>query len=162
VVSQNGGTLTLDQTVQGTVLTGDTYKGLLRLDSLAVASGSSLQTPDLYDAHWVDLSPNAVNSGGTSTGTVYLNSPAPTGGLQFNLSSSNTAAATVPPSVTVLAGATSANFTVSVLTVSSPVSVVISATGGGVTKAALLTVLGPGVLSSLTLSATSIVGGGFV
>ena len=48
--------------------------------------------------------------------------------------------ATVPATVTVPAGATSANFTVTTKTVTATTSVVISATGGGVTRSATLTV----------------------
>src|SRR6266446_5684162 len=60
------------------------------------------------------LSPTSV-IGGTqsSTGTVTLSGAAPAGGAQVALASSNTAAARVPASVTVAAGATSATFTVS-------------------------------------------------
>ncbi len=52
------------------------------------------------------LNPTSVAGGNSSTGTVTLSGPAPAGGAQVALSSSNTAAATVPSSVTVPAGAT--------------------------------------------------------
>lgn len=44
--------------------------------------------------------------------TVYRTGPAPSGGVPVTVAGSNTAAATVPTSVTIPAGATSATFTV--------------------------------------------------
>jgi hypothetical protein len=80
-------------------------------------------------------------TGSASSGTVTLSAPAPAGGAVVALSSSNTVA-TVPTSVTVAAGATSTTFTVSTssLTACAPVVATISATYGGVTRSAGLTV----------------------
>jgi hypothetical protein len=89
------------------------------------------------------LSPTSVAGGNSSTGTVTLTSAAPTGGASVALSSSNTAAATVPASVTVPAGSTSATFTVSTSSVSSNTSSTVSASYGGVTQTATLTVNAP-------------------
>ena len=60
------------------------------------------------------LQPTSVKGGGTSTGTVTLSGPAPTGGLTVTLSSSDSGIA-VPTSqsITVPAGARIATFTVS-------------------------------------------------
>src|SRR5437867_5278735 len=60
------------------------------------------------------LSPSTITGGssGASTGTVFLNTPAPAGGTVVALSSSNTALAASLTSVTVAEGATSATFTV--------------------------------------------------
>ena len=88
----------------------------------------------------VSLNPASVTGGSSSTGTVTLSGPAPSGGLVVTLASSNTAAGTVPASVTVAAGATSATFTVATKAVTASTGVVISATGGGVTRSATLTV----------------------
>src|SRR5262249_23526095 len=82
----------------------------------------------------VGLSPSTVLGGTTSTGTVYLNNAAPAGGTVIALSSSNTALATVPASVTVAAGATSTTFTVSTSSVAVSSSVTISASQSGVTR----------------------------
>ena len=60
----------------------------------------------------VSLSPASVIGGSTSTGTITLSGPAPAGGAVVTLSSSDTAAAQVPASVTVAANASSASFTV--------------------------------------------------
>lgn len=109
------------------------------------------------------LNPTLVASGETSEGTVKLTGPAPDGGASVALSSSNTERATVPPSVTVPAGATTATFTVTAGTVASNVSVTISAAYGGVTRSASLTVAPPppgeGQLASLTISPDQVVGG---
>src|SRR2546426_1911986 len=109
------------------------------------------------------LNPTNVVGGNSSTGTVTLSGAAPSGGAQVTLSSSNTAVARVPPSVTVAAGATSATFTVSTSAVAASTTVSISGTYGGVTRSASLTVTpapppAP-TLSSLTLNPTSVTGG---
>jgi len=107
------------------------------------------------------ISPTSVVGGNSATGTVTLSGPAPSGGFVVNLSSSNTNVATVPSTVTVPAGATSANFTISTRAVSSATSVTITASAGGVSRSATLTVNpSPSVtLQSLTISPTSVVGG---
>ncbi len=75
----------------------------------------------------IDLNPVSAKGGTTSTGTVLLSAPAPAGGIVIALSSNN-AAATVPASVTVPAGGTSATFTVSTTTVTSTTFALISGT----------------------------------
>jgi len=85
------------------------------------------------------LSPTSVAGGGTVQGTVALSAPATSGGAIVALSSNSTAA-TVPSTVTVPAAATSANFTISTGTVSSSQSVIITATYGGGSSQAMLTV----------------------
>jgi len=74
----------------------------------------------------VALNPPHVIGGSSSAGTVTLQSPAPAGGAVVELFSSNTSAATVPVSVTVPAGATSAAFSISTAVVSADASVPIS------------------------------------
>jgi hypothetical protein len=105
----------------------------------------------------VGLNPTSVTGGSSSTGTISLSGPAPSGGVAVNLSSSSSAA-TVPASVTVAYGASSATFTVSTnaVTVSAPVA--ISASYAGVTKTASLTVAPPGTPAgtyTLTITGTS-------
>jgi hypothetical protein len=109
------------------------------------------------------LNPTSVNGGNPSTGKVTLNGPAPSGGTVVALSSSNTSAATVPPSVTVAAGATSAAFQVTTMTSANPTPVTISASSGSLTQTASLTVTpqpSPGpTLTSLSFNPTNVVGG---
>ncbi|PYT47751.1 MAG: hypothetical protein DMG44_17175 [Acidobacteria bacterium] len=111
----------------------------------------------------LSLNPTSVTGGNSSTGTVTLSGPAPTGGAIVALSSNNTTAARVPPSVTVAAGATSATFTVSTSAVTASTTVTISAAYGGTTRSASLTVTPAAppapTLSSLSLNPTSVAGG---
>jgi hypothetical protein len=87
------------------------------------------------------LNPTSVIGGSPSQGTVTLTGAAPSGGAVVMLASSNGAVASVPSSVTIAAGATSASFTVTTTPVSVSTTVNISATYGGLTKTATLTVL---------------------
>lgn len=88
----------------------------------------------------VTLNPTDVVGGSSSTGTVALTAAAPSGGFAVALSSDNTAAATVPASVTVLAGATTATFVVSTTVVPNSQSAIIIGTAGGVTAYGIITV----------------------
>jgi hypothetical protein len=111
----------------------------------------------------LSLNPTSVTGGNSSAGTVTLSGPAPAGGAQVTLSSSNTTAARVPSSVTVTAGATSATFTVSTSAVTASTTVTISATYGGATRSASLNVTPapppPPTVSSLTLNPANVFGG---
>jgi hypothetical protein len=64
----------------------------------------------------------------------------------------------VPASVTVAAGATSASFSLGTGAVADSIAVTISASYGGATRTASLTVL-PAVLSTLSLNPSTVVGG---
>jgi len=136
------------------------FGGVTRTASITVAPAP----PPAPTLSSLTLNPTSVVGGAQfSTGTVTLSGAAPAGGAQVALSSSNTAAATVPSSVTVVAGATSATFTVSTSAVTASTAVTISAAYGGVTRTASITVAPtpppPATLSSLTLSPTSVIGG---
>src|SRR3989440_3361316 len=107
------------------------------------------------------LNPTTVTGGvQSSTGTVTLSGPAPTGGAAVTLSSS-TSTATVPASVTVAAGASSATFTVTTSAVTTSTPVTISASYAGVSKTASLTVApaGSATLSAIALNPASVTGG---
>ena len=106
------------------------------LSGCTVSSSSSSSTAALSA---VSVDPSEVIGGNASTGTVTLTSAAPAGGLAVSLSSDNTAAATVPPGVTVPAGATSAIFTVSTNQVNAQSSLILG-TAGGITKYGIITV----------------------
>lgn len=80
----------------------------------------------------LSVSPTDVVGGDSATGTVTLSAAAPAGGFVVDLSSDNTAAATVPPSVTVPAGSARANFPVTTLQVTNAQSAVLIGTVGGV------------------------------
>jgi len=85
----------------------------------------------------ITLNPTSVTGGASSTGTVTLSGAAPGGGAAVYLSSS-ASATTVPSSVAVAAGATSATFTVNTSAVTASTPVTITASYAGSTKTATL------------------------
>lgn len=74
----------------------------------------------------VSLSPTAVIGGQSSTGTVFLPGPAPTGGFTANMTYGT--ALSGPATVTVPAGATSQTFTVNSVTVDADAAPLVTAT----------------------------------
>ena len=104
----------------------------------------------------LSLGPAAVAGGGSSTGTIALSMPAPAGGAGVFLSSSS-GSASVPQSVVVPAGQTSASFPIGTSAVGASTSAIISASLGG-TQTATLTITAVGATPpgapSLTLTAT--------
>lgn len=123
---------------------GHTYTATLTINPAALTS--------------LTLNPNAVVGGVSTTGTVTLYSPAPSpNGSVVNLSSNN-ANAVVPATVTVLSGATSANFTITTSAVTSNVTATISAAQGHFTLQAPLQIQPP-LLSAVTVSPGSVIGG---
>jgi len=107
----------------------------------------------------VDLNPSTVVGGTPSTGTVILGAPAPAGGAVVTLSSSNTTLVTVPASVTVPAGATSATFTANTRTVTSFSFADVSASYAGATVSSRLFLsTAANTVASLTLNPASVVG----
>ena len=97
------------------------------------------------------LNPAAVPGGGAATGTVTVSTPAPAGGTAVILSSSNPQLASVPATVTVPAGATSATFPIATTTVAFDRSATIDATYAG-TLQAKLTVTAPVAVNADTVS----------
>jgi hypothetical protein len=92
----------------------------------------------------VAVKPSSVVGGKTAIGTVTLNGPAGPGGATVNLASGNPAA-TVPASVMVPEGHTTATFTVDTSPVSGNTAGTIGASVGGVTVGATFTVTAPTV-----------------
>jgi hypothetical protein len=124
------------------------------------ASQSALLTimPPAVLLSSLTLSPSTVTGGGSSTGTVTLSASAPSGGAVVSLSSGNSGIARVITSVTVAGGATSATFAITTKPVSTSTSVTITASFGGATRSASLTVAPP-TLVGLTVSPSSVIGG---
>jgi hypothetical protein len=102
---------------------------------------SSPPPPSQVALSSLTLSQTNVVGGNSVTGTVTLTAAAPAGGFVVSLSSSNPTIASVPASITVAAGATSANFTASTTAVNDTQSATITATGGGVSRSVTLTVV---------------------
>ena len=108
----------------------------------------------------LSLSPTSVAGGTNSTATVTLNAAAPSAGAVVALSSSSTSAI-VPLSVSVSGGSTTATFTVSTKPVNNSTSTSISASFGGVTQTAVLSI-NPPKLVSVSVSPNKAVGGSAV
>ena len=102
----------------------------------------------------VTWSTSPVVGGATTTGTLIISGPAPSGGTTVSLASSSSSAL-VTSTITIPAGALTAIFTVTTNVVSNDTSAVISATVYGVNLKSTLSILGPQV-SSVTLAATSV------
>jgi hypothetical protein len=105
----------------------------------------------------VVMTPNVVVGGASSTGKVTLNGPAGPDGAVVTLVSSSPKV-TVPATVTVPAGATSANFTATTATLPSNISVTVRATLNGVVRTGTLTVQAPKP-SAIAYNPTIITGG---
>ena len=120
-----------------TVIVSAAYAGVTKTASLTVTP----VPPPPATLSSLSLNPTSV-VGGTqsSTGTVKLSGAAPAGGVRVTLSSSN-GAASVPSSVLIPAGATSATFTVNTSIVLVSTSATISASYNGTIRTASISVL---------------------
>lgn len=114
-----------------TTLANFTHPYLLEIQA---AFGDTTQTASLAVAPPLSLSsmgvaPGNLTGGTTATGTVTISGPAPAGGALVTLSSNN-AAVSVPASVFIPAGLTSASFLVQTNPVATFVTVTLTATFG--------------------------------
>ena len=118
--------------------------------------------PSLPELTGFTVSPTSVPGGQSATGTVTLGSPAPAGGVAVSLSSSLPGSVSVPPTVSVPAGATSATFTATTFSTAFPTTAQLVATLGETTLFAALGVTPSQstTLTALTVSPTSVTGGG--
>ncbi len=107
-------------------------------NSVAQTAVVTLVAP--YSLTGVTVAPARQFGGFTTNGTIVLSGPADSNAT-VQLTSSNTAIASVPASVTVPAGATSATFPIALQPVPADTVVSISAAMGGVTRTAAVTVL---------------------
>lgn len=121
---------------QGRALSTDS--GRINVYRALMAAGDGLPTLTI-----VSFNPATIANQGSSEGTVQLGGPAPAGGVVVSLVSANTAIATVPASVTIPAGATSATFTVSAKYVEANSTVKITASASGKSVSGSLAVNGP-------------------
>ena len=139
----------------GTVAITTTPTATLQLATLTASARNDTRTANLTIAppgvSNLSASPGSVNSGQQATGTVTINGQAPSGGMQVNLSSNNSAL-TVPSTVTVPQGQTSATFSVGTSTVTAQTSVTITAATGTTTRTTAVTVVPAGItLTNVTL-----------
>ncbi len=153
-------TLSPGQTATVTVSFAPTAAGLIS-GSMALTSNSSTGTTSTISLSGTGQpvvssftgTSTSMTGAGTDTCTVTLNAAAGTGGQVVNVSSNNTAVV-VPTSVTVAAGATSANFTATISAVSTAQNVTLTATSGGGTQSYWIS-LGAAV-PTLALQSTSV------
>jgi LmbE family N-acetylglucosaminyl deacetylase len=105
------------------------------------------------------LSPANVASGNSAVGTVTLNGVAPRGAV-VALSSSLPTIASVPATLTVVPGSNTASFSLSTVYVTATTVVTISASLGGHTQVANLSVLQPPVIVASVVVNPNTIGGG--
>src|SRR5208282_4710956 len=118
----------------------------------------------------ITLNPATLNGGQSSTATVTLTEPAPTGGLVVNLVTSSSSVmlptnnVTLVSTVTIPVNATSGTFTIQTLPVGSTQTALISASNAGTELEATLTINSTHPLSvtSFTTNAASVTSGGTV
>lgn len=113
----------------------------------------------------IQMQPPGVFGGDDTTGVVNLATGhvAPAGGAFVSLSSDNPNLVSMPSFVTIPAGQTSASFPVQTSTTGVTTIVNVSASYGGATKTTGLTIAAPSEnipISSITLSPSTVVGGG--
>jgi hypothetical protein len=107
----------------------------------------------------ISVSPALLEGGGTSTCTVSLSDPAPSGGAVVSLTSSS-AVAPVPASVTVPAGQFSASFSIATTATSTAVAATLSGTfPSTITQSTTLTVVPSPTPASITLNPSSVQSG---
>lgn len=104
------------------------------------------------------INPPAVIGPGSSTGTVTISGPAPAGGVDVALGSSNPAVASVPTTVHVSDGNVNADFPITTATVATQTVVTLSASLNSTLATATITV-NPNGLTNLTLNPVSVIGG---
>jgi len=141
-----------------TVTISASNSGLAQTASLTVTPQPPPGGPTLTS---LSFNPNPVVGGMSSSGSVTLSGKAPNGGALVTLTSSNPAVVTVPPSVTIPAGATGASFPTTTSSVTAPAKVTVEASYAGVKQNGSLTVtppLPPGTPAgtyTLTITGTS-------
>jgi hypothetical protein len=99
----------------------------------------------------LSVTPQTIQGQGQPQATVTLASAATGGGALVVLSSSNTSVAKVPATVTVPAGSRSTSFLVDTSTVTIATTVTLTASYGGSSMAATLTVIPPALVASFVV-----------
>jgi len=128
---------------------------------ITASTGGAIATASLVvdpcPVRVLTLSPSTVVSGNSSTGTLTLSQPASAGGTIVSLSSSDPTA-TVPETITVAAGSTTATFAVRTVGVDVEKVLVITAGSSDASQSAMLTVL-PASLASISLNPATVISG---
>ena len=142
IVSIPGGQATATFTITTYTVTAAHTVTITATDGAVGSATASLTVnpPTVGQLQSVSVSPTQVNGGTQATGTVTLSGPAKFGGQVVALKSSNILVASVPGTVTVPQGSTTATFTITTSTVASTQTVTITATAGSLSQTAILTV----------------------
>ncbi|WP_301002435.1 fibronectin type III domain-containing protein [Capsulimonas corticalis] len=140
--------------IEGGVINGEIICGG---ETIKIA-GNGAVTSSNASLYSVTLNPSTTVGGSYVTGTVTLDYPAPTNLTVALSTSDSTLASPNIGTVNIIAGETSAIFTVNSNLVATTKQVTISGAYNGVTKSALLT-LTPVSVQSVTLNASSVAGG---
>ncbi|HEY3781210.1 MAG TPA: hypothetical protein VGL56_09020 [Fimbriimonadaceae bacterium] len=104
------------------------------------------------------VAPSPVQGGQASAFAVYINAPAPSGGVLVNLSASSNTYLTMPSTLTIPQGGTAANVTVHTLPVGFQEQVALSATYNSGTSTSVIT-LNPATLTGVKVAPASVQGG---
>lgn len=159
IVVPSGSTFTSFPVITTTVLTTQmvtltaTLGTSTQTGSLTVVAASALTVSSLA------VNPTTVVEGASSTGTVTISGPAPPGGIQVMLTSSDPSVGFQPSAnVTVPAGASSTTFTATT-TAGTPAMATITATLNASQQMTTLSVVPAPTLVSVTLAVNTIVGG---
>lgn len=105
----------------------------------------------------LSVTPQSIPGGIKASGIVSVNGPAPGSGMVVKLSS-NSSYLTIPQSITVLPGQTSASFTLTTAPTSTQKSATITAQSGPVSLSTKIQVV-PASLASITVNRPSVLGG---
>ncbi len=143
----NSGTITNTATVSAT-----------QGDPSLINNSASVATAVYPQLSSLTITPATIPGSKAAEATLTLTGPTPASGIIVNLSSSNTAAATVPAKLTVPGGVATRTFKVATSAVNTNTNVNINATYDGLTRSATLTVKPPAVIG-LSLTPTTIIGG---
>lgn len=124
--------------------TANSVGGSSSTDAIVTATSSSVTVtntmivdPLLYG---IALASSSVTGGQTVQATLYLNASAPLGGVTVQMSSDTPSAATLPASLTIPAGISAINFTITTYPVSTNTNVTFTSTYGGSSPQVTLTV----------------------
>ena len=104
------------------------------------------------------VAPDSVIGGNSSIGTVSINTLAPTGGFVVHVSDASPST-TMPGSVTIPEGASSATFTITTSAVTVIKNIPVTATDGTVSKSANLQLVPQPALTNFTIAPASVIGG---
>jgi hypothetical protein len=147
-------TATFNATAAATIASNQSAAVTATLGASSQTATINLLAPVLVSG--VVCSPTSLGQSAASTCTVTLTQTAPTGGSTVALASNN-ASLTVPASVTVAVGATTATFNATAAaTIASNQSATVTATLGASSQTATINLLAPVLVSGVVCSPTSL------